>query len=112
MHEMQKYVTVSNHGYLGYAVIVNKKFWDGLPTEIRRALDKAMQEATAYEKAIAQRDNDAALEAIRKTGKTQVITLTPQEQAEWRAAMVPVQRAMESRIGKDLIASMNNQAAK
>jgi len=112
MHEMQKYVTVSNHGYLGYAVIVNKKFWDGLPTEIRRALDKAMQEATAYEKAIAQRDNDAALEAIRKTGKTQVITLTPQEQAEWRAAMVPVQRAMESRIGKDLIASMNKQAAK
>jgi len=112
MHEMQKYVTVSNHGYLGYAVIVNKKFWDGLPTEIRRALDKAMQEATAYEKAIAQRDNDAALEAIRKTGKTQVITLTPQEQAEWRAAMVPVQRAMECRIGKDLIASMNKQAAK
>lgn len=112
MHEMQKYVTVSNHGYLGYAVIVNKKFWDGLPTEIRRALDKAMQEATAYEKAIAQRDNDAALEAIRKTGKTQVITLTPQEQAEWRAAMVPVQRAMESRIGKELIASMNKQAAK
>ena len=47
-----------------------------------------------------------------KTGKTQVITLTPQEQAEWRAAMVPVQRAMESRIGKDLIASMNKQAAK
>jgi len=112
MHEMQKYVTVSNHGYLGYAVIVNKKFWDGLPTEIRRALDRAMQEATAYEKAIAQRDNDAALEAIRKTGKTQVITLTPQEQAEWRAAMVPVQRAMESRIGKELIASMNKQAAK
>ena len=111
MHEVQKYVTVSNHGYLGYAVIVNKKFWDGLPTDIRRALDNAMKEATVYEKAIAQRDNDAALAAIRKTGKTQVITLTAQEQAEWRAAMVPVQRAMESRIGKDLISSINREAA-
>ena len=70
-----------------------------------------MKEATVYEKAIAQRDNDAALEAIRKTGKTQVITLTAQEQAEWRAAMVPVQRAMESRIGKDLISSINREAA-
>ena len=111
MHEVQKYVTVSNHGYLGYAVIVNKKFWDGLPTDIRRALDNAMKEATVYEKAIAQRDNDAAPAAIRKTGKTQVITLTAQEQAEWRAAMVPVQRAMESRIGKDLISSINREAA-
>lgn len=111
MHEVQKHVTVSNHGYLGYAVIVNKKFWDGLPTDIRRALDNAMKEATVYEKAIAQRDNDAALEAIRKTGKTHVYNLTPQEQAEWRAAMVPVQRAMESRIGKDLISSINREAA-
>ena len=55
MHEVQKYVTVSNHGYLGYAVIVNKKFWDGLPPDIRTALDKAMKEATTFEKAIAQR---------------------------------------------------------
>jgi C4-dicarboxylate-binding protein DctP len=110
MHEVQKYVTVSNHGYLGYAVIVNKKFWDGLPSDIRKALDDAMRQATVYEKTIAQRDNDAALEAIRKTGKTQVHTLTPQEQAEWRAALVPVQRTLETRIGKDLISSMNKAA--
>jgi TRAP-type C4-dicarboxylate transport system substrate-binding protein len=49
MHEVQKYVTVSNHGYLGYAVIVNKKFWDGLPADIRTALDKAMKDATTFE---------------------------------------------------------------
>jgi TRAP-type mannitol/chloroaromatic compound transport system substrate-binding protein len=41
MHEVQKHVTVSNHGYLGYAVIVNKKFWDGLPADIRTAAEKA-----------------------------------------------------------------------
>ena len=55
MHEVQKHVTVSNHGYLGYAVIVNKKFWDGLPPDIRASLAKAMAEATTFEKAIAQR---------------------------------------------------------
>ena len=112
MYEVQKYVTVSNHGYLGYAVIVNKKFWDGLPSDIRKALDHAMREATVYEKAIAQRDNDAALEAIRKSGKTQVHVLTAQQQAEWRAAMVPVQRAMESRIGKDLIEAINAEGTR
>lgn len=95
MHEVQKHVTVSNHGYLGYAVIVNKKFWDGLPPDIRAQLEKAMREATTFEKAIAQRDNDQALEAIKKSGKTQIYTLTVQEQAEWRKALMPVQKAME-----------------
>ncbi|MEV4778586.1 TRAP transporter substrate-binding protein [Burkholderia sp. LMU1-1-1.1] len=112
MHEVQKYVTVSNHGYLGYAVIVNKKFWDGLPPDIRTALDKAMKEATTFEKAIAQRDNDLALEAIKKTGKTEIYTLSVKEQAEWRKALLPVQQSMESRIGKDLISAINKEAAK
>ncbi|TFW17311.1 TRAP transporter substrate-binding protein [Duganella callida] len=112
MHEVQKYVTVSNHGYLGYAVIVNKKFWDGLPPDIRAALDKAMKEATTFEKAIAQRDNDMALDAIKKAGKTEIYTLSVKEQAEWRKALQPVQQQMESRIGKDLIAAMNKEAAK
>ena len=31
MHEVQKYLTMTNHGYIGYVVVVNKKFWDGLP---------------------------------------------------------------------------------
>jgi C4-dicarboxylate-binding protein DctP len=105
MHEVQKYVTVSNHGYLGYAVIVNKKFWDGLPADIRTSLAKAMEEATIYEKAIAQRDNDLAMEAIKKTGKTAIHLQTPAEQAAWRKALLPVYKDMEGRIGKDLLAS-------
>ncbi|MEG1323917.1 MAG: DctP family TRAP transporter solute-binding subunit, partial [Janthinobacterium sp.] len=112
MHEVQKHVTVSNHGYLGYAVIVNKKFWDGLPPDIRSQLEKAMREATTFEKAIAQRDNDQALDAIKKAGKTQIYTLTVQEQAEWRKALAPVQKAMEGRIGKDLISAINKESAK
>ena len=103
MHEVQKHYTLSNHGYLGYAVIVNKKFWDGLPADIRVALDRAMAEATTYEKAIAQRDNDQALEAIRKSGKTIIYTPTAAELAEWRKVLLPVHRDMEARIGKDLI---------
>jgi C4-dicarboxylate-binding protein DctP len=107
MNQVQKYLTVSDHGYLGYAVIVNKKFWDGLPGDIRSQLEQAMREATAFEKTIAQRDNDRALEAIRKTGKTAVYVLTPQQQAEWRRALLPVQQQMAGRIGKDLIEAIN-----
>ncbi|UTY57960.1 TRAP transporter substrate-binding protein [Massilia sp. erpn] len=112
MHEVQKHVTVSNHGYLGYAVIVNKKFWDGLPADVRGQLEGAMREATTYEKAIAQRDNDMALEAIKKSGKTQIYTLSAQETAEWRKVLLPVHKQMEDRIGKDLIGAINKESAK
>jgi C4-dicarboxylate-binding protein DctP len=109
MHETQKYLTVSNHGYLGYAVIVNKKFWDGLPAGIRRTLERAMAEATAYEKTIAQRANDEALAAIRRAGTTTIQTLTPQQQAEWRRAMAPVYTRMEDRIGKDVVQAIRRE---
>jgi len=110
MHEVQKHITVSNHGYLGYAVIVNKKFWDGLPADIRTSLEKAMKEATSYEKAIAQRDNELAMEAIKKSGKSSIYELNLQEQAEWRKALLPVQKEMEGRIGKELIDAINNES--
>ena len=106
MHEVQKHLTVSNHGYLGYAVIVNKKFWDGLPADIRTQLEVAMKGATTYANAIADQENGRAMDAIRKSGKTTIYELTPQEKAEWRKVLLPVQTEMEGRIGKDLIASI------
>src|SRR3982751_34469 len=78
MYEVQKYLTRSDHGYLGYAVIVNKKFWDGLPPDIRKTLDEAMADATKYADDIAKKENDDALEAVKKSGKTQFITLSPE----------------------------------
>lgn len=105
MHEVQKHLTVTNHGYIGYAVIVNKKFWDKLPADIRAQLDGAMKQATDYANKIAQQENEAALEAIRKSGKTSVHVPTEAEKAEWRKALLPVHKAVEDRIGKDLVAA-------
>ena len=111
MHEVQKHVTVTNHGYIGYAVIVNKKFWDKLPTDIRNQLDGAMKQATAYANQIAQQENEAALEAIKKSGKSTVYLPSEAEKAEWRKTLLPVHKTMEDRIGKDLIAAAVKAAA-
>ena len=111
MHEVQKHVTVTNHGYLGYAVIVNKKFWDGLPVDIRTSLEIAMKDTTKYANAIAQQENDKSLEAVKKSGKSTVYVLSDKEKAEWRKALLPVQKETEGRIGKELIASVNKEAA-
>jgi C4-dicarboxylate-binding protein DctP len=103
MHEVQKYTVVSDHGYIGYAVIVNKKFWDGLPTDIRASLEKAMAEATVYANGIAQKENDEALEDMKKSGKTTVTVLTPAEKDAWRKALLPLYDDMASRVGKGII---------
>ena len=108
-HEVQKYTTVTDHGYIGYAVIVNKKFWDGLPPDIRTMLEGAMKDATKYANDIAKKENDDALEAIRKSGKSEVITLTPAQKAAWKKALLPVHKENESRVGKDTLQAVYQQ---
>ncbi len=106
MHEVQKYLALTNHGYIGYAVIANKKFWDGLPADIRTALESAMKDATKYANDIAKKENDDALEAVRKSGKTEVIALTPEQKAAMKKALVGVHRENEARVGKETIAEV------
>ena len=111
MNEVQKHLTFSDHGYLGYAVIVNKHFWDGLPADIRAILDKAMLETTVYERKIAQEDNDTALEKVKKAGTTEVFVLPLKERLAWYKVMLPVHKEFEDKIGRDLIQMAYNEAA-
>jgi len=103
MHEVQKYMTMTNHGYIGYVVVVNKKFWDGLPADIRGQLEKAMKEATEFGNNQSAKENDDALAEIKKAGKTEIITLTPEQDAAMRKAMDPVYKDVASRVGQPLI---------
>ncbi len=111
MHEVQKYALISNHGYLGYAVIVNKKFWEGLPSEVRSGLEKAMNEATQYANDIAGQENQGALDAMKASGKTEFYTPTAAEHDALCKAMEPVYKDMASRVGEDLIATIRKETA-
>jgi C4-dicarboxylate-binding protein DctP len=103
MHEVQKYLTTTNHGYIGYVVVVNKKFWDSLPADIRAQCERAMKEATAFGNGQSAKENDEALEEIKKVGKTEILTLTPDQDAAMRKAMEPVYKDVASRVGQPLI---------
>lgn len=103
MHEVQKHATLSRHGYLGYAVIVNKQFWEGLPADVRTQLEKAMAEATNYANDIAQKENDDSLAAMKASGKTEFYELTADEKKAWKKKLMIVHKEMAGRIGKELI---------
>lgn len=103
MHEVQKHASVTNHGYLGYAVITNKAFWDKLPEDVRKSLDEAMKESTDYANEIAKEENDKALEAVKTSGKTEIYTPTEDETKAMQKVLAPVHAEMAERIGKDTI---------
>ena len=110
LFEVQKHVTVSNHGHIAYAVVVNKKFWDELPADIRTLLESSMRDATTYANAIADTENREALEKIKASGKSTVYALTPAETAEWKKAMFVVHKEMEERVGKETILAVQKAA--
>lgn len=110
MHEVQKHITISNHGYIGYVVVVNKKFWDGLPADVKPQVEKAMADATTYANGLSQQENDDAMEAMKKAGTSTFYELTPDERAEWMKALEPVTADMGSRVGKELIAAFQKEA--
>ena len=110
-YEVQKFVPLTYHGYDGYAVIVNKKFWDGIPSDLRLTLMKAMRDATDFENQLSLQENNEDVAKIKATGTVQVYELTDAEKAALRAALMPVHKEMEGRIGKTWIDAVYKVAA-
>ncbi|WP_370155266.1 TRAP transporter substrate-binding protein [Ferrovibrio sp.] len=102
-HEAQKYITETNHGVIDYMVVTNTKFWKGLPNDVRPVVEKAMAEATVFANKLADDINEADKKKILESGKTEIITLTKEQAAQWRKAMAPVYKQFEPEVGKDLI---------
>jgi C4-dicarboxylate-binding protein DctP len=102
-HEVQKYITETNHGVIDYMVVANAGFWDKLPKDIRAELDKIMAEVTVKANKVADDFNEADKKKIIAAGTSQIVKPTKEELAKWRKAMEPVYKQFEAEIGKDLI---------
>lgn len=101
--EVQKTIAETNHGVIDYMVITNAKWWDGLPADIRKGLQEAMDEATQYGNGVANELNDHAKQQIQAAGKAKIQELSKADLAAWQQAMHPVWKKFEPQIGKDLI---------
>ena len=111
MYEVQSHLTISNHGCLVYAVITNRKFWEGLPADIREQLEKALAEATRYEREIAKKENDDALAAVKASGKTEIYVLSEEQRRQWRQTLLPVHARFESVVGRENLDAIRRLAA-
>jgi C4-dicarboxylate-binding protein DctP len=102
-YEVQKYMTISNHGYLGYMVVISKKFWNKLPDNLKAVV----KEATAKERIWAKQLNDSQFAKIKeyaqKTGKLKIITLTKEQRQAWVKKLRSIYPKFYGMIGQDLI---------
>ena len=106
-YEVQRYMTMTNHGYLGYLVVMSKKFWNRLPADMKKVIIQAMKEATEKERVWAKELNNAQLNKIKeyakKTGKLEIDYLTPQQRELWVKKLRTIYPKFYKTIGKDLI---------
>lgn len=103
MHEVQKFITESDHGVLDYMLITNTTFWNGLPADVRSELEKINVEVAAEVNKQADALNQAAKQSIVDAKTSEIIQLTPEQRGKWRDAMKPVWKKFEADIGADLI---------
>ena len=104
MYTVQKFMTKSDHGYLGYVVIANERFWRELPGDIRQAAVAALKEASALADAIAQSENDSALDRIASMGTTKILALPDDAKRSWKEALaVTYSEFRRRRLGSHLL---------
>lgn len=101
-YEVQNYITRSNHGYVGYLVLVNTMFWSSIPDDVRAELLSIILETSDWANAQAVAINQEALDKIKASGKIEIVELTPEQVKQWQDAMLPVWAKFEKSIGSDI----------
>jgi TRAP-type transport system periplasmic protein len=100
--EVQKYVSLTNHVFTPAYLLVNERWWQGLPAEQRQLLQLAAHEATGRQRAILARGEEELLAKLKSRGmQVDTPSLEPFVQATR-----PVWAEFEEKIGKELVAEI------
>ncbi|MDH5424221.1 MAG: TRAP transporter substrate-binding protein [Gammaproteobacteria bacterium] len=102
-YEVQDYISVTNHAYLGYLVVVSDEFWSNLPADIRNTVSGALKEATEANRKFAAIADKGDRKKIEDDKYAKVVELTDAERAAWRQATAPVWTEFRDEIGAELI---------
>jgi C4-dicarboxylate-binding protein DctP len=111
MHEVQSDLSLTEHGYLGYAVVTNQRLWQSLLAADRELINQAMQEALRYANQIADSQNDLALTALRQSHSTRIHTLSERQRAGLQQAVQPVHQELGRRLGQGWMQALRDALA-
>jgi C4-dicarboxylate-binding protein DctP len=104
MHTVQSHITASDHGYIGYVLVINNQFFESLPADLQTVVQESAEEASTYNREVAAKLNEDARKTIEQEGSTTILDLTPEERQAFKDRVVPsVWQQYADVIGPDLI---------
>lgn len=108
-YQVQNHITLTNHGLLGYAVLMNEDFWNSLPQDLQEDVVEAMQEATEWNFQMAKKLNQQDLENLKKNPNIDLNTLSVTEQKKWEENFKPLYRAYKNEIGSTFLTEIQSE---
>lgn len=112
MQAVQSDLSLTGHGYLGYAVVTHQRFWDNLPPKDRNLVQGALDDALVFGNEIADAQNDKALAALHLTGAANIHNPSPAQSQMLKKASAPVHAELATRIGPDWLNTVQNALRK
>lgn len=104
MHTVQSNIAESNHGYIGYILVVNTDFYDSLPEDLQKTLVEVAEEASDYNRENAVAVNEASKQAILDEGTTEINVWTDEERQAFKDVVVPsIYEQYRDVIGSEII---------
>lgn len=107
-YRLQKDMTVSNHGYLGYSVLMNAEFWNSLEPELQTQIQKAMDETTEWMLKESKKMNDSQLIRMKQNSKLKIHELSEAEKDRWRKVFKPLYETYSTEYGERWIEDIRN----
>ncbi|ABR73650.1 ABC transporter substrate-binding protein [Actinobacillus succinogenes] len=101
LYEVQKFLSLTNHGYTPLIVVMNKAKFDALSPELQQAVLESAKEAGAYQRELNIKNEKEIIENVRKEG----VEVTEQvDQAPFKAVIEEkVRKTFIDKYGKELV---------
>ncbi|KKI89927.1 C4-dicarboxylate ABC transporter [Bacillus sp. SA1-12] len=103
LYELQNYMTISNHGFLGYVVLMNKDFWNSLPKGVQTSLTEAMDETTDWMIKESMKMNKQQLQVIDNESMIEIHYLTDEEREAWLNKLMPVYHTLYDQVNEEFV---------
>ena len=100
--EVQKHLTLSDHGFIAYVFMFHKPFLDKQPADVRKILVDAMREAGSFQREIIVKSESEHLETFRKAG-IEILRLAPEQRARFEQASRPVYDWYTQKYGRETL---------
>jgi TRAP-type transport system periplasmic protein len=110
-YEVQKYLTVTNHVYSPWIVLVSKKWWDQLSKAEQKVLMDAAKASRDYERKDTRDEASKAMADLKSKGML-VNELSPLEAERMRGKLTGVYADIGKEVGMDLWNETQNELVK